>query len=120
MSEYLIRTPARPGSLIRAPVTPTRFCEVVGDHGTARPLRVQLHHLEPKSWGGNPSEAEADHRIVWIWACGCCHDSVHVVLDHMKKLGAWDASWLLDNRVPLAVRSAAKRGWDIHQNRIAV
>lgn len=102
-----------------APVTAARFCEIVGDHGTARPLRVQLHHLHPKSWGGNPSEKPEDHRIVWVWACGCCHDSIHVVLDRMKALGFWDPMWLKINRVPFAVRAAAKRGWDIHQGRVA-
>lgn len=50
-------------------------CELYLDHGSARPVFVQGHHLKPeylqkRLWG------EVRHNEL-IWLCGSCHDTVH-------------------------------------------
>lgn len=58
-----------------------RPCELYLDHGSARPVVTQGHHVLPlylqwRKWGEYRSEE-------LLWLCGGCHDSVHAWIYHL-------------------------------------
>lgn len=77
----------------------------------------ELHHLVPVDWGGNKSRADRDHYVVWVKACGDCHNTVHRILDHCKPLNRWDGVWVEDMAFPLHMVRIARWGWNlaVHQ-----
>jgi hypothetical protein len=92
-------------------VTPgeIRYCDICG----RRVYVWSLHHLVPMSWGGSDSRRITDHQVIWVRTCGDCHDTVHMVLDHCQKVGAWDDLWINSHGdLPHLVVEVARRGWN--------
>jgi hypothetical protein len=73
---------------------------------------LEKHHILPKSWGGPTTEAESARGTVWEYADGNCHNTVHLILDHMKRVGEWDEDYLHHWEFPFGPVRFAKMGWD--------
>lgn len=80
----------------------------------------ELHHLDPKGWGGNPSQLLIDRQVVWVRIDGNCHSTAHMILDTFKAKGAWDDLWLnrYGHPIPHAIVEIARRGWNLYQRRL--
>jgi hypothetical protein len=73
---------------------------------------LEKHHILPKGWGGPTTEAESARNKVWVYADGNCHNTVHMILDHAKKTGEWDESYLKHWDFPYGATRFAKLGWE--------
>ncbi len=80
----------------------------------------ELHHLDPKGWGGNPSQLLVDRQVVWVRIDGDCHSTAHMILDTAKAQGAWPELWLngYDPPIPHAIVEVARRGWQLYSKRL--
>lgn len=73
----------------------------------------ELHHLVPIAWGGSDSRLVADRQVVWVRLDGDCHATVHMILDHCQKVGAWDDLWINSHDgLPHLTVETARRGWN--------
>ena len=81
----------------------------------------ELHHLEPKGWGGDPSQLLVDRQVVWVRIDGDCHSTAHMILDTAKAQGAWPELWLNNYATPIphAIVEVARRGWQLYQRRLS-
>lgn len=73
---------------------------------------LELHHILPKGWGGSPTEAQSARGSVWEYADANCHNTVHLILDHMKRVGEWDGTYVQHWDFPAGVVRYAKIGWE--------
>lgn len=73
---------------------------------------LEKHHILPKGWGGPTTEAESARWTVWVYADGNCHNTVHLILDHMKRVGEWDEGYLEHWDFPYGPVRYAKLGWE--------
>jgi hypothetical protein len=82
----------------------------------------ELHHLDPKGWGGDPSQLLVDRQVVWVRICGDCHSTAHMILDTFKPRGVWDDLWLNGYATPIphGIVEVARRGWNLYQKRLAL
>ena len=58
----------------------TILCEVCGS------VAVDIHHIEPKGIGGNPSKDTIENLIA---LCRCCHEKAHagkITKDELKQI----------------------------------
>jgi hypothetical protein len=78
----------------------------------------ELHHLDPKGWGGNPSQKLEDRQVVWVRLDGDCHATAHMILDRFKADGIWSEQWCRDMELPHAIVEVARRGWNLSQKRL--
>jgi len=80
----------------------------------------ELHHLDPKGWGGDPSQLLVDRQIVWVRIDGDCHSTAHMILDTAKAQGQWPELWLngYNPPIPHAIVEIARRGWNLSQKRL--
>jgi hypothetical protein len=72
---------------------------------------LEKHHILPKGWGGPTTEAESARGTVWDYADANCHNTVHLILDHMKKVSEWDQTYVEHWDFPYGVVRYAKFGW---------
>lgn len=72
---------------------------------------LEKHHIWPVGWGGPSTVAASARGKVWVYADGNCHNTVHLILDHMKRVGEWDDSFMEHWQFPFGPGRFANIGW---------
>lgn len=72
---------------------------------------LEKHHIWPVGWGGPSTTAESAKGKIWVYADGNCHNTVHIIMDHMKRVGEWDDSFMEYWGFPYGPSRFAKTGY---------
>lgn len=73
---------------------------------------LEKHHIWPMGWGGPTTTAETARNKVWVYADGNCHNTTHLIMDHMKRVGEWDETYVDHWQFPHGPLRFAKTGWE--------
>jgi hypothetical protein len=73
---------------------------------------LEKHHIWPVGWGGPSTTAATAQGKIWVFSDGNCHNTLHVILDHMKKVGEWDETYVKHWEFPYGPTRYAKLGWE--------